>query len=288
MQDPNLFSLNALRVFLLAARSLSLTQAAAQLGVTPGAVSHQIRTLENTLGVALFHRSNNAISLTDEGAALAREAAPGLAVLSGALANVSRSAQELTVQAPTTFATRWLIPRLEGFRKKAPGAVIRLDTQEPRPGAGPLCDVTLSYYRQDDLPEGAEILLEDRCQPYLSPRLLESTPDPVDLSTIPALQCTQGNWDWRMWLEESETLKTHLRFAGYFDIDDAALRAAVAGLGMVLAPDFIIRDDIAGGRLCAVPGQPSRILGYYAVERGARETGLRESFVRWLHREAGQ
>lgn len=285
MQDPNLVSLNALRVFLLAARSLSLTQAAAQLGVTPGAVSHQIRALETTLGVALFHRSNNAISLTAEGAALAREAVPGLAVLSGAIANVSRSAQELTVQAPTTFATRWLIPRLDGFRKKASGAVIRLDTQEARPGADPLCDVTLTYYRQGDLQDGAEILFEDRCQPYLSPRLLETTRDPGDLSAIPALQCTQGNWDWRMWLDGADT---PLRFAGHFDIDDAALRAAVAGLGMVLASDFMIQDDIAEGRLCPVPGQPSRILGYYALERGARETGLRESFVRWLHREAGQ
>jgi LysR family glycine cleavage system transcriptional activator len=288
MQDPNLVSLNALRVFLLAARSLSLTQAAAQFGVTPGAVSHQIRTLEHTLGVALFHRSNNAISLTAEGAALAREAAPGLAVLSGALANVSRSAQELTVQAPTTFATRWLIPRLDGFRKKAPGAVIRLDTQEARPGADPLCDVTLTYYRQGGLPDGAEVLLEDCCQPYLAPRLLEETPDLGNLAAIPALQCSQGNWDWQMWLEGTETPDTPLRFSGHFDIDDAALRAAVAGLGMVLAPDFMIRDDIDGGHLCAVPGQPGRVLGYYAVERGTRETGLRESFVRWLHREARQ
>ena len=288
MQDPYHVSLNALRVFLLSARHLSLTLAAEQLGVTPGAVSHQIRTLETTLGVALFHRSNNAISLTAEGAALAREAAPGLAVMTSAIANVSRSAQELTVQAPTTFATRWLIPRLDAFRKKAPGAVIRLDTQEARPGADPLCDVTLIYYRRDDLPKDADILFEDRCQPFLSPRLLEKATDPVDLSAIPALQCTQGNWDWRMWLEESLAPRTPLRFAGHFDIDDAALRAAVAGLGMVLASDFMIRDDIAEGRLCAVPKQPCRTLGYYVIERGTRETGLRESFVRWLHREAEQ
>jgi len=286
MQDPNLVSLNALRVFLLAARHLSLKLAAEQLNVTSGAVSHQIRSLEGTLGVALFHRSNNAISLTPAGEALEREAAPGLAAMSTAISNVRRSAQELTVMVPTTFATRWLIPRLDAFRKKAPGAVIRLDTQDARPGADPLCDVTLTYCRKDDLPEGAVILLEDRCQPFFSPHLLETVQNTADLSAIPALQCTQGNWDWRMWLEASGAPETPLHFAGHFDIDDAALRAAVAGLGMVLAPDFMIRDDIAQGRLCAVPGQPGLVLGYYVIQRGVRETGLRESFVRWLHQEA--
>ncbi|MEX0285476.1 MAG: LysR substrate-binding domain-containing protein [Paracoccaceae bacterium] len=276
MQHPP--SLNALRVFLAAARLGSLKLAASELSVTPGAVSHQVRQLERALGTPLFQRRNNGIELTPAGAALAEEAAAGLAILHGALENVARDAHELTVSVSMTLATRWLIPRLESFRARNPHARIRLETVN---GTGlpdrTAADIAIAYVRRDDLPDGADILLKDRCRPHLSPSAVRPS-----WRTIPALQSATGNWDWDLWLRSTGQEGIMLQYAASFDVDDAALRAAVAGMGMVLCPDFMVADDVAAGRLVPLDGAPAETLGYYLIQRGHRETGLSERFVRWL------
>lgn len=290
MQNPNLVSLNALRVFVVAAECGGFKAAADRLGVTPGAVSRQVRKLEALLGISLFDRSNNAIQLTETGAELARHARVGVAALHGAIETATRSTQELGVLVPTSLATRWLIPRLERFRSAWPDLSVRIETHG---GTGlPLthrAQVAIAYQPlpQDmpPVPTGAEILIEDHSKPYLSPSLLEGSENEADLSRYPALQSAEDNWDWSVWLHKTGRAGTQLRYAGYFDLDDAAVRAAIAGLGMVLSPDFMVRDDVATARLCPAPKAEAVLLGRYVLHAPEPRSAAVGAFVRWVKRE---
>ncbi|WP_333830663.1 LysR substrate-binding domain-containing protein [Pararhodobacter sp.] len=283
MQPFNRISLNALRVFTTAAECGSLSKAALRLGVTAGAVSHQIRALEGAMGVTLFHRANNAIRLTETGETLFRQSLPGILGLERAVEAAISGAVEVSVQVPVTLATRWLIPRLEQFRAPHPDLRIRIETTG---GTGfPTstgADFALAYFPLATAPADAEVFLEDRCRPYLSPALLARITDPRDLACIPALQSASENWDWACWLHESGHSTTRLSYSGRFDMDDAALRAAIAGLGMVLAPEFIIRDDLADNRLCPLPDCPEVRLGAYVLRQNGPGTRQTEIFLSWL------
>ncbi|MEM9045772.1 MAG: LysR family transcriptional regulator [Pseudomonadota bacterium] len=283
MQHSLGVSLNALRVFVIAAERRSLKSAGAILGVTPSAVSHQVRGLEDTLGTALFVRGHNSIELTEAGARLLSRAAPGLTSLEDAISDVVRDTREISVRVSTTLAVRWLIPKLDAFRSRHPNALVQIETV----GAigmppGPKADVNIGYYRATDALDGAEILIRDVCSPYLSPNLLARLGDQPKIEEIPALQCANENWDWRLWLEESGRAGVELTYTDRFDLDDAALRAAVAGMGMILTSKHIVRDEIDAGRLSPLPDAPAIELGCYAVQNGGRETGLSQAFLNWL------
>ena len=289
MQDAMRISLNALRVFATVAEQGSVKLAAGRIGVSPGAVSHQLRALEEALGLRLFERGNNSIRLTAEGEALWQRAAPALATLHGAVeAALSRQAA-LAVQLPVTLAIRWLIPQLDAFRARNPDLRITIETTgvTGMPIAGG-ADIVIAYYPAAQLPGKAEPLLEDRCRPWLAPALLERLGGAPRLEDVPALQCAHGNWDWQAWLHETGRTGVALRMAGQFDLDDTALRAAVAGMGMVLAPDFIVADDLAAGRLCALPGAGEVCLGGYVLHCNAPASRGQARFADWLRALAGR
>ncbi len=284
MPRANSISLNALRVFLIAAQHLSIKRAAELLLVTPGAVSHQIKALEQSLGTQLFLRRNNAIELTDAGTRLFRQSTPDLQMLHTALENVIRDTNELRVRASMSFSVRWLIPKLHLFKTKNPNANVQVETfydvdKQPSGAA----DVTVSYYKHDECPDGACILFSDVCRPYLAPALLSKLADPKDVTSIPALQCTKENWDWQLWMAEADKSDAQLNYAERFDLDDAALRAACAGMGMVLSSEFMVEDALADGLLVPLPASEEINVGCYTLHVGGRETGLSKRFVRWLH-----
>ncbi|MEM7236819.1 MAG: LysR substrate-binding domain-containing protein [Pseudomonadota bacterium] len=282
-QRSNNVSLNALRVFAMSAERMSLKLAAEEIGVTPGAVSHQIRSLEDALGTPLFLRRHNSIGLTAAGERLLDRARPGLNLLEGAISDVVRTADEISVQAPTTLAIRWLIPALDQFRKRHPRARIQVETHDGLgPGSRATADVVICYHRVSEAPEDADILMQDTCRPYVAPPLLARWPDVSHLAAIPALQCGADNWDWQLWLRNCNRTGVALTYGDRFDLDDAGLRAAIAGIGMVLAPEFMIAGDISARRLAALPGAPGSVLGVYTVETSGRETGLLLAFGRWL------
>lgn len=286
MQNSSRISLNALRVFLLAARHKSFKTAALELGVTPGAVSHQVRQLEDRLGTRLFLRANNAITLTEAGTRLTEEAAPGLALLHGALDRLCTQTQNLSVAVSATFAARFLIPRLDRFKKRYPKATIRFETLKH---AGLITDsdaeVVVSYIPGTHVPDNASILFADACRPYLAPALLDGLGRSPALSGVPALQCTTDNWDWIAWHRQAGRSDQPLTFGSQFDLDDTALRAAVAGMGMVLAAGFLIEDDLEAGRLCAFPNTREITIGYYVIHQQTHETDLSRAFVAWLRSE---
>ena len=283
MHTSNQISLNAVRVFIAVAECGSFKLAALRLLVTPGAVSRQILNLETSMGVQLFNRSNNAIRLTDTGDAFLRQSRSGLHILNHAIETAMGDGREVTVQVPTTLATRWLIPLLVEFKKRWPDIAVRIETND---GTGLVqsvrADVTVAYFPVSESIQNAEVLIEDRCRPYLAPSLLSQIPDPTDLSSIPALQCTTSNWDWKAWSIETETPDVQLRFEGYFDLDDVALRAAISGMGMVLASEFIVRDDLDAGLICALPDTPEVLLGHYTLHTSRNRNAAADVFARWL------
>lgn len=285
MQKPEQISLNAVRVFAVVAQSGSFKLAAARLGVTSGAVSRQVLNLEAAMGVQLFNRSNNSIQLTDTGDTFLRHARSGLHLLNRSIETAMGDGRSITVQFPTTLATRWLVPLLKGFKKRWSDITVRIETND---GTGleqnPRADVTVAYFPISEPVRNAEILLEDRCRPYLSPNLLSQIQDTTDLASIPALQSTSSNWDWKTWLQEAKTPNLALRFDGHYDLDDVALRAAIAGVGMVLAPEFIIRDDLDAGRLCALPETPEILLGHYTLQTSTSANEAANIFAKWLRK----
>lgn len=283
MQTSERISLNAVRTFVTVADCGSLKLAASRLGVTPGAVSHQVRGLEEAMGVQLFRRANNSITLTGTGEQLFRQSVQGLRGIERAIRTAMDGNSEIVVRVPVTLATHWLIPGLEAFRSRHPDIRVRIETTKVigMDHAGDV-DVVIAYHPAGTFPSHAGILLEDRCRPYLSPSLLAKVKNAHELENIPALQTGNANWDWRLWLEACGRSSTTLTYAGHFDLDDAALRAAIAGMGMVLAPEFIVWDDLSAGRLCPLPEAEEVLLGAYTVHRPGPASRQSDKVVRWL------
>ena len=149
MQIGRRISLNAIRVFTTVARTGSLTAAGAELGVTPGAVSHQLKKLEDGLGVSFFRRGNNSVSLTDVGERFYQEVAPAIGLIEHSAGALSRDENEITVQASMSLAVRWLIPALDRFRAVCPKARVRVETSPTPEGfaAMSVSYVSIRYFR---------------------------------------------------------------------------------------------------------------------------------------------
>jgi LysR family transcriptional regulator, glycine cleavage system transcriptional activator len=266
--------LGALRAFESVARLGSFKLAAAELAVTPAAVSHQIAVLERHLGAQLFKRMNRAIAPTRRGAALALTVTDLFDRLSEALdaARVADHKRRLTlfVSAVPSLAAKWLAPRLHRFRKHSPDLDLNVSANDAlvdllrdpgidvalRYGAGPYADPGLH----------AELLWPPgELFPVCSPRLLAGDPPlrtPADLARhvlmwsamppggMPAAAADRG---WPAWLaaagaNTADVLRAAAR-APSFSSTQLALEAAAAGEGIVLAPDILVAGDIASGRL---------------------------------------
>lgn len=294
MQKQPRISLNALRVFAETARHQSIARAADTLGVTPSAVSHQIKKLESDLATTLFLRSNNAISLTHAGQGFLDEVTPGLAMLDQAVGGLLRDANELNLRVSATLAVRWLIPALERFKARHPDARIRIETSVlPEARLGHSMDMAIIYRPLSTKPgpadqTGGEKILADRCRPVLAPGLLQTSGyrDRQDIGAVPALTCTESNWDWALWARHFDIPISGMQFADQFDIDDAALHGAVAGLGMVLAPAIMITKELKAGSLVVLPDVEPVELGAFYLQTGPhtglRSGGIVKAFRKWL------
>lgn len=288
MQRLNKVSFNAIRIFALVAKHGSISLAADELCVTASAVSHQIKNLETHLGISLFVRKNNSITLTDTGHSFLSDVSPGLAILKQATEKLFRDSNEVVVRVSVTFAVRWLIPSLERFKHRYPTAKIRIETSGfADVSLDPFSDLAITYRRRGDYRNKEDTLLTDYCCPVLSPDLLSKSGyrQAKDISHMPALKCTENNWDWGLWCAEVGIDQATIDFADQFDIDDAALRAAVAGLGMVLSPDFMIKSEIENKTLIRLPGFEAVELGRYCLQQGVRRDGMVEKFRSWLFEE---
>lgn len=252
-------SLNGLRAFECAARYMSFTKAAAELHVTQTAISHQIRRLEDELGVTLFLRLKEGLALTEEGQAYL----PGIRAAFHELRHAtqallaSRQNTVLTINTLVSVASKWLLPRLPSFQQANPDIDVRISASTElvdfRQGG---IDAAIRYGRGDWKGLRADFLMSDEIFPVCSPALLSTTKGlntPADLLDHTLLQVsgmTAG--DWNRWLSaagESATLAEGPRLT--FDLAMMAVQAAVDGQGVCIGRSTYVADDLRAGRLVA-------------------------------------
>jgi LysR family glycine cleavage system transcriptional activator len=266
----------------------SITLAADHLAVTPGAVSHQIKRLEVELGIKLFRRGNNSIELTEAGLRFHEDCAPAVAMIERSVGRLRRSADEIVIRVSMSLGIRWLIPALESFKKNHPTARVRIETANAGKLTAPEpSDIAIYYQRAADTSGPGEILVTDLSQPLLSPALLRTSCflQSGKLPDVPALQCAAGNWDWKLWTEKHGLPDEEIAIAHTFDTDDAAIRAAAAGLGMVLSTAFLTTDEVRAGTLVALPGFVPIELGRYRLVMHSQPSRMAGNFRNWLRQE---
>ncbi len=257
----NLPPLNSLRAFEAAARQLSFTKAAEELHVTPAAVSHQIKALEEQLGVALFRRLTRALRLTEAGQAALPSLRDGFDKLAEgvARARAHETSGAVTVSVGPSFAAKWLVPRLDRFRMAHPDIEVRIDATDQ------LVDferdnVDLSIRFGSGHYPGLEVeplLIEETIFPVCSPALLEGPQplrEPTDLRHHTLLHL---DWDlervtapsWRMWLLAAGVHDVDYMRGPVFSMESLALQAAMEGQGVALVSSVLAGHDLAAGRL---------------------------------------
>lgn len=289
MQTSMRYSLNAVSVFAVAARLGSLKAAGLELSVTAGAVSHQIKILEESLGALLFERSNNSIELTGVGQAFYASIEPALTAIDAAVKEIHADAQHLTLRVPGSLAVRWLIPKLDAFKQRHPKARISLETSyHPDTVLSAGIDIAIAYRQHDVIDPTGQLLLKDYCQPLAKPELLKkySYQSIADLKHIPILGSTTDNWDWSLWAEQLELDKASVRITDHFDTDDAVVHAALIGMGVTLMSSFLIRRERDLGMLVPLPDTKPIQLGAYYVLSSQKSNALKTEFERWLFEQA--
>lgn len=287
-------SLNGLRAFEAAARHLSFTHAAQELNVTQTAISHQIRRLEEELGIRLFIRQSRSLALTPQAA----EYLPGIRAafqdLRTATDRLLRKGDDrvLTISTLTSLAVKWLLPRLSSFQERHPEIDVRITTSTE------LVDFRTSNvdaairYGQGRWPGlDAEWLMAEHLFPVCSPKLLtgeRALKRPEDLEHATLLHTSSTIDDWRLWLTAAG-LPAHLsQNRGLtFDLAFMTIQAAIDGLGVAMGHTAYVADDVANGRL-VVPftvSMPSA--GYYFVTPQDRPVASKLNLFReWLRTAA--
>jgi LysR family glycine cleavage system transcriptional activator len=304
--------LNALRAFEAAARHLSFKKAARELHVTPGAISHQIKVLEEHLGVALFRRLTRALELTSEAHSMLPKVREGLENLAEAVERVRarENTTALTVIAPPNFAARWLVPRLARFTNAHPELELHvasrptmIDGRENGAVPDPIADA------RDDSPlvmvrfgngrypgQQVDEVFSAKYVPVCSPRLLRGEHPllkPGDLRHHTLLHddtvVEEGaRPSWSDWLASVGVTDIDATRGPHFSDASLAFEAAIEGMGVTLAMKPLVRSEIDAGRL-AVPFDITApaSYSYYLVtpETSAAKRSVKQ-FRAWLLEEA--
>ncbi len=283
-------SLNGVKAFEAAARHGSFASAASELNVSPAAISRMVHLLEERLGIALFARSANRLSLTAAGRAYQTGLTPIFDALAALTAQVSAQgeARVLTIGVGPTFAVRWLIPRLADFRKAEPDIEVRFATGGV---AAPFaddwtCGITLGEGNWGGL--ACERLFAADLVPVCAPRLAARLREPADLAGPSLLRVAHAREDWPLWLKAAGVGRITAK-GPEFEFYGQALQAATDGVGIAMGIRPYIDDDLAAGRLVTpfaltVPKGKE----WYLVYREARRDEKNFiAFRAWLMRAAG-
>jgi LysR family glycine cleavage system transcriptional activator len=284
-------SLNGLRAFEAAARHMSFTRAAAELNVTQTAISHQIRRLEEQLGLNLFIRRNRTLELTREALDYLPSIRSAFADLHRATAKLRRNDHEgrLTVSTTASLATKWLVSRVAGFQDANPGIEVRISTSTHLVDfQREEVDIAVRYGHGVWPGLRADWLMAEHIFPVCSPDLLNDARPlrtPEDLAQHTLLHTTVSREDWQLWLTAAGLPGSIATRRGMtFDQGFMAIQAAMEGLGVALGRFHLVETDIAAGRLVApfdtVLPQDA---GYYVVAPEATaETAKIARFRDWL------
>ncbi|MBN8874889.1 MAG: transcriptional regulator GcvA [Rhodospirillales bacterium] len=283
--------LNALRAFEAAARLGSFKAAAGELGVTHGAISQQVRLLEHWLRAPLFERHNRRVVLTPAARAYVAEVGPALDRLAAATARYGHDdGLVLRVNAPASFALRWLVPRLVGFRERHPGIRVRLETSnQPLEALPEAYDVVIRGGPDASYAHAVRPFLTEHRLPVCSPALLARQPlgSVRDLERHTLLHTLSLPRLWDEWLAAAGAMRLEPEAALTFDHFYLTLQAALDGVGVAIGPTALVADDLAQGRLVTPfdgPRLPARSYCSY-VPTGTERTPPTATFLGWLAAE---
>jgi LysR family transcriptional regulator, glycine cleavage system transcriptional activator len=284
-------SLNGLRAFEAAARLRSFTLAAAELNVTQTAISHQIRRLEEQLGIKLFIRQNRALALTRQAQDYLPSVRTAFEDLRRATARLHRAEQEerLTVSTTASLATKWLVSRVAAFQDANPGMEVRITTSTHLVDFHrEEVDIAVRYGRGVWPGLRAHWLMAERLFPVCSPALLNGANplrQPADLAHHTLLHTSLPRDEWNLWLTAAGLPHAIAARRGLsFDLGFMAIQAAVEGLGIALGRSHLVEADIAAGRLVApFDTELPRDAGYYVVTPEATADAPKIALFRdWL------
>jgi LysR family glycine cleavage system transcriptional activator len=293
--------LSALRAFEAAARHLSLTRAAEELHVTPGALSHQIRGLEDLLGVKLFERMVRAIALTAAGRQLYPGLQTGFGHIRDAVAslNAAHSSNILVVSTSPGLTSKWLAPRLYRFSNEFADVDVRISSSFNNANfETDGIDIAVRHMRAQPEPDPllefeklADITLVAVCSPRLIGKY-GAVKDAKDLARWPLIHDESvsprvGSPNWSEWFTAAGVEGVDLRRGLHFNSADHALDAAGEGAGVLLAHDLMAYDDLRTGRLI-IPAKLALASGraFHLVWPKARRPGrAAEGFRRWIKEE---
>jgi LysR family transcriptional regulator, glycine cleavage system transcriptional activator len=285
---------SALRAFEAVARRLSFSRAAEDLNVTPGAVSQQIRSLEQLLGESLFVRTKRSVALTEAAMQMLPEIQLGLETLSRAISKRTSPGKTLTISVAPSFASKWLLPRLTDFSNHYPDIDLRISAT-----------VALADFKRDKVDLAirlgggsypdlhAERLFGETLAPLCAPILLKAKGGlrkPDDLSRHRLLHDTSIPGEneqpsWERWLALAGAKNVSAHRGTRFSLAELALQAAIDGIGVVLGRLVLAESDLAAGRLV----RPFKIIlpldvSYFLVmpKGGARRQEI-QCFREWLY-----
>ncbi|MBV1787999.1 LysR family transcriptional regulator [Marinobacterium sp. D7] len=287
MSDP-LPSLNALRAFNETARALSVTRAAQTLHVTHGAVSRQLRQLEEQLGVMLFKREGRGLVLTPEGELLRASTSQAFEQLTQACDQLKRRAADapIVLSCSGSFLARWFIPRLDRLQHQCPELKLHLTaSEEAQWPLGPGVDAALRF-AEPPWPNDADVidLAPELMGPVMKPELLagRSADDPACLYELPLLHTQSRAQAWPIWFDSMGLDLARMRRDQQFEHLNYMLEAALVGLGAAIAPAYLVEEDLRTGRLVAPWGfieTPTRLGLWMPQGRGDKRT---DALARWL------
>lgn len=284
--------LTALRTFESAARLASFRAAAVELSVTPTAVSHQIRGLEQWLGVLLFERLGRGVRLTEAGEQLQRNLHGALLEIDHGLAALRPQPGEQCISLSTmpAFAALWLIPRLGRFYRQHPGIRVRIETSNEMVDLQR--DASLDLVIRcglDEYPQlYQQLLLEEHFAAYAAPQLLQRLPGAVELIGVGWGAPLSGLPAWETWADRASEDWVYGATRRDYPDEHYALQAAIAGQGLVLASSVLASDSLASGLLRPYRSDVSLLGARYlalCVPGRERQPALK-ALLDWLAEEA--
>ena len=291
------YPLQALRIFVEVGQRKSVKAAAQALHVTPGAVSQQIRVLEDRLGVVLLERERLGMRLTEVGASVYPSLLDAFLQIDQTMHALERSKgrRSLTVSTVATFAASWLVPRLGRFKQLHPDIEIRVEaTSELVDLRRDRVDVALRHGLGDYPGLEVTFLMAPVLTPVASPEFLSAHQAEIkeasDCLDYPLLH-DGDRADWPLWLKAHEVANDARAERGSaFDDDFLLIRAAEAGQGLALVPQAYAREEIAAGRLIQVLDKPwpARFAYYAVTPPGANDRNEVRVFLDWIREEAAR
>ncbi len=264
--------LNGLRAFEAAARHMSFTDAAEELSVTQAAISHQVRGLEQRLGLKLFVRRNRSLLLSEAGQAYLPSVRAAFDQLNEATEKLLQKDRggNLTVTTTSSFAVKWLVPRLGGFQRSHPEIDVRVSTGTSLVDfSREDVDIGIRYGRGQWSNLLAERLVSEDVMPVCAPSLLKGPnglKKPADLRRFNLLHIGSFPDDWQVWLTAAGVKGVDASRGVSFDFALAAYQAAMDGLGVALGRNPLVEPDLKAGRL-VIPFEFKRSsdFAYYLV-----------------------